>query len=72
MATAKKKPEPKKPWTGSKADEKADAKTMKGMTPAQKAKFKAADKKMDAKKPGKAADMKMDKKLAKDIKDGKK
>lgn len=69
MATAKKKPESKKmPWAGSPADEKADAKKMKGMTPAQKAKFEAEDKKMDKKKPGKKADMKMDAALAKKIK----
>lgn len=55
-------------WSGSKADEKADAKTMKGMTPKQKAAFKKADKKMDAKNPSKAADKKMDAALAKKIK----
>jgi len=66
MAT--KKPESKKPWTGSKADEKADAKTMKGMTPKQKEAFKKGDKKMDAKKPSKAADMRMDAALAKKVK----
>jgi hypothetical protein len=55
-------------WTGSKADEKADKKTMKGMTPAQKKKFEAADKKMDAKMPSKKADMRMDKALAAKVK----
>jgi hypothetical protein len=65
---AAKKPASKMPWSGSKADEKADAKVMKGMTPVEKARFEAGDKKMDKKKPGKAADMKMDKKLAKDVK----
>ena len=58
----------KKPWTGSKADEKQDKKTMKGMTPAQKAKFEKADKKMDAKKPSKKIDIKKDAALAKKIK----
>ena len=62
----------KMPWTGSKADEKADKKTMKGMTPAQKKKFESEDKKMDAKKPSKSADKKMDAALAKKIKAGKK
>jgi hypothetical protein len=56
------------PWAGSKADEKADAKLKKGMTPAQKKKFEAADKKMDAKKPSKSEDMKKDKALAKKVK----
>ena len=55
-------------WTGSKADEKADAKTMKGMTPKQKAAFKEGDKKMDAKKPSMAADKRMDKSLADKVK----
>lgn len=59
-------------WTGSKADEKADKKTMKGMTPAQKAKFEKGDKKMDAKNPSKSADKKMDAALARKIKAGKK
>ena len=68
MAIAKKKPEMKKPWSGSKADEKADAKVMKGMTPAQKAAFEKGDKKMDKKNPSKAADMKMDKALAAKVK----
>lgn len=60
------------PWIGSKADEKQDKKDEKGMTPAQKKKFEAADKKMDAKKPSKAEDMKKDKALAARIKAGKK
>ena len=55
-------------WTGSKADEKQDKKAMKGMTPAQKAKFEKADKKMDAKKPSKKEDIKKDNALAKKIK----
>ena len=55
-------------WTGSKADEKQDKKAMKGMTPAQKKKFEAADKKMDAKKPSKKEDIKKDAALAKKIK----
>lgn len=51
-----------------KKDKKQDAKVMKGMTPAQKGKFKAEDKKMDKKKPSAKADAKMDKALAKKIK----
>lgn len=65
MATKK---DSKKPWAGSKEDEKADKKLMKGMTPKQKADFEKADKKMDKKKPSKKADMKMDKALAKKVK----
>jgi len=53
---------------GKKADKKQDAKVMKGMTPAQKGKFKKEDAKMDKKKPSAKADMKMDKALAKKIK----
>ena len=51
------------------ADKKQDAKTTKGMTPAQKAKFAKEDKKMD-KKPlsAAAADKKKDAALAKKIK----
>jgi hypothetical protein len=60
------------PWIGSKADKEQDKKAEKGMTPAQKKKFEAADKKMDAKKPSKKADMKMDKALAARIKGKKK
>lgn len=55
-------------YTGSKADERADKKTMQGMTPKQKTAFKKGDEKMDAKKPSKAADMKMDKALASKVK----
>ena len=62
----------KKPYVGSKADEKQDKKTMKGMTPAQKAKFEKADKKMDAKKPSKKEDIKKDNALAARIKAKKK
>jgi hypothetical protein len=59
----------KKPsWIGSKADEKQDKKLEKGMTPAQKKRFEAADKKMDAKKPSKKEDLKKDAALAKKIK----
>jgi len=58
----------KNPWTGSKADEKADKKEMQGMSPKQKVAFKKGDKKMDAKNPSKSADMKMDKALAKKVK----
>ena len=53
---------------GKKSDKKQDAKVMKGMTPAQKGKFKKEDAKMDKKKPSKKADAKMDKALAKKIK----
>ena len=56
------------PWIGSKADEKQDKKLEKGMTPAQKKKFEAADKKMDAKKPSKKEDIKKDRALAARIK----
>jgi hypothetical protein len=56
------------PWIGSKKDEKQDKKLEKGMTPAQKKKFEAEDKKMDAKKPGKKEDVKKDTALAKKIK----
>jgi len=58
----------KNPWSGSMADEKADKKTMQGMSPKQKAAFEKGDKKMDKKKPSKAADMKMDKALAAKVK----
>ena len=60
------------PWIGSKADEKQDKKLEKGMTPAQKKKFEAADKKMDAKKPSKKEDIKKDRALAARIKGKKK
>ena len=68
MAMAKKKPMAKKPWTGSKEDEKADKKVMQGLTPKAKAAFKKGDKEMDAKKPSKKADEKMDKALAAKVK----
>lgn len=55
-------------WTGSKADEKQDKKTMKGMTPKQKAAFEKGDKKMDKKNPSKAEDKKKDAALAKKVK----
>jgi len=57
----------KKPMSKA-ADKKQDAKAKKGMTPAQKKKFEAADKKMDKKKPSAKEDVKMDKALAKKIK----
>jgi hypothetical protein len=58
-----KKPTSKKPmppWLNSKEDKAQDSKAMKGMTPAQKAKFKKEDAKHD--KPGisKKTDMKKD------------
>ena len=53
-------------------DKEQDAKVMRGMTPAQKAKFKKEDKKMDKKKPSKAKDKKMDEDLAEKIKGKKK
>jgi hypothetical protein len=58
----------KNPWSGSKADEKQDKKTMQGMNTKQKAAYEKADKKMDAKMPSKKADMNMDKALAKKVK----
>lgn len=51
-----------------KADMKQDAKVTKSLTPAQKAQFKKADTKMDAKKPSAKADVKMDKALVSKIK----
>ena len=54
------------------ADKKQDAKTTKGMTPAQKAKFAKEDKKMDKKPLSAAEDKKKDTALAKKIKGGKK
>lgn len=54
-----------------KADMKQDAAMMRGMTPAQKAKFKTADKKMDIKKPSTIADKKMDMSLRKRVMKGK-
>jgi hypothetical protein len=57
------------PWIGSKKDEKQDKKLEKGMTPAQKKKFEAADKKHDKNKSmTKAQDVKGDKKIAAKIK----
>ena len=61
-----------KNWAGSPADKKTDKKLEKGMTPAQKKRFEAADKKMDAKKPSKKDDERMDKALAARIKGKKK
>ena len=59
----------KKKYIGSAADKKQDAKTMKGMTPAQKAKFKKGDAKMDKDKTlTKKEDTKKDNALAKRIK----
>jgi len=72
MAEKKKSGKKMPPWIGSKADEKQDKKLEKGMTPAQKKKFEAADKKMDAKKPSKKEDIKKDKALAARIKGKKK
>jgi len=50
------------------SDKKQDAKTMKGMTPAQKAKFQKEDKKMDKKPMSRKEDTKKDNALAKKIK----
>jgi hypothetical protein len=62
-----------KPYIGTAADKKQDAKTMKGMTPAQRAKFEKADAKMDKnKKLTKKEDTKKDNALARRIKAGKK
>lgn len=72
MADKKKSGKKMPPWIGSKADEKQDKKLEKGMTPAEKKKFEAADKKMDAKKPSKKEDIKKDKALAARIKGKKK
>lgn len=53
----------------AKKDDKAqDAKAMKGMTPAQKAKFAKEDKKMDKKPMSRKEDAKKDSALAKKIK----
>ena len=57
--------------TSRKKDVMQDAKLMKGMTPSQKAKFKAADKKMDVKKPSAKADARMDMALRKRVMKGK-
>ena len=69
-AACKKRSSSKKttPWVNTKADKKLHSKLEKGMTPAQKKKFEAENKKMDAKKPSKKADMRMDAALAKKIK----
>jgi hypothetical protein len=67
-AACKKRGSAKKSWVDTKADKNQDKKLEKGMTPAQKKKFEAADKKMDAKKPSKKADIKMDNALARRIK----
>lgn len=61
----------KKMVMSKKTDIKQDAKMMKGMNPAQKAKFKTLDKKMDVKKPSIKADMRMDKSLRNRIMRGK-
>jgi hypothetical protein len=62
-----------KRYIGSAADKKQDAKTMRGMTPAQKEKFKKEDSKMDKNtKLTKKEDTKKDNALAKKIKSGKK
>jgi hypothetical protein len=58
-----------KPTKATKAaDKKQDTKTMKGMSPAQKAKFGKEDKKMDKKPMSAAEDKKKDTALAKKIK----
>jgi hypothetical protein len=54
-----------------KDDKKQDAKAMKGMSPAQKAKFAKEDKKMDKKPMSRKEDTKKDNALAKKIKDKK-
>jgi hypothetical protein len=51
-----------------KDDKKQDAKVMKGMTPAQKAKFQKEDKKMDKKPMSRKEDVKKDTALAKKVK----
>jgi len=64
---------PAKKYIGSAADKKQDAKTTKGMSPAQKAIFGKADAKMDKNKSmTKAQDTKKDNALARRIKSGKK
>jgi hypothetical protein len=54
-----------------KSDKKQDAKTMKSMSPAQKAKFVKGDKAMDKKGLTAKQDIKADKKLAMKVKKGK-
>ena len=61
----------KKAAMSKKMDMKQDKAMMKGMTPSQKSKFKAADKKMDIKKPSAIADKKMDMSLRKRVMKGK-
>ena len=68
MAEKKKSGKKMPPWIGSKADKEQDKKAEKGMTPAQKKRFEAADKKMDSKKPSKKDDIRMDNALAKKVK----
>lgn len=71
-AACKKRSAAKK-YIGTAADKKQDAKTMKGMTPAQKARFQKEDAKMDKnKKLTKSQDTKKDNALARRIKAGKK
>ena len=72
MAEKKKSGKKMPPWIGSKNDEKQDKKAMKGMTPAEKKKFMAEDKKHDKKNMSKKEDMKGDKKIAARIKAKKK
>jgi len=50
------------------SDKEQDKKTMKGMTPEQKKKFRKADKTMDKKPMSRAEDTKKDNALAKKIK----
>jgi hypothetical protein len=72
-ACKKRMADSKKKYIGTAADKKQDAKTMKGMTPAQKAKFKKEDAKMDEDKGlTKKEDTKKDNALARRIKAGKK
>ena len=57
------------PWIGTKGDKEQDKKTEKGMTPAEKKKFEAADRKMDKDKTlTKKEDTKKDNALARRIK----
>ena len=58
--------------TAKNDDKKQDARAMRGMTPAQKAKFKKADDKMDKTKPSRKEDVKKDNALARKIKAKKK
>jgi hypothetical protein len=61
----------KKAAMSKKMDMKQDKAMMKNMTPAQKSKFKTADKRMDIKKPTAIADKKMDMALRKRVMKGK-